>query len=82
MEYLSSIRPVRQPNTLCFTVIIRSDSSSTYVLQPTLSGQMLRSATLRPLTPCTLRRSSTTPCLTMLLPSRGAMEQVWAKTGK
>lgn len=47
-----------------------------YVLQPTLSGQMDRSETLRPLTPWTLRRSSSTPCLTMLLPSLGAMEHV------
>jgi hypothetical protein len=28
------------------------------------------------LTPCTFRRSSRTPCLTMLLPSLGAMEHV------
>ena len=47
------------------------------VLQPTLSGQIERSATLRFLTPWTLRRSSSTPCLTMLLPSLGAMEQVY-----
>jgi hypothetical protein len=29
------------------------------------------------LTPWTLRRSSSTPCLTILLPSLGAMEQVY-----
>lgn len=46
------------------------------VLQPTLSGQMDKSHTLRPLTPWTFRRSSTTPCLTMELPSRGAMLHV------
>lgn len=50
--------------------------TATYVLQPTLSGQILRSATLRPSTPCTFRRSSNTPCLTILFPSFGAMEQV------
>jgi len=41
-----------------------------------LTGQILRSATFRPLTPCTLRRSSRTPCLTMELPSLGAIEHV------
>ena len=50
--------------------------TATHVLQPTLSGQILKSATLRPSTPWTFRRSSSTPCLTMLLPSFGAMEQV------
>lgn len=54
----------------------QKSSQHTYVLQPTLSGHMLRSATLRPWTPWTLRRSSRTPCLTMLLPSLGAIEQV------
>src|SRR6187402_1113355 len=48
-----------------------------YVLQPTLSGQMERSATLRFLTPWTLRRSSRTPCLTILFPSLGAIEHVY-----
>ena len=47
------------------------------MLHPTLSGQIDRSATLRFLTPWTLRRSSRTPCLTILLPSFGAMEQVY-----
>lgn len=47
------------------------------VLQPTLSGQIDRSQTLRPLTPCTLRRSSTTPPWGAIeLPSRGAMLHV------
>jgi hypothetical protein len=48
------------------------------VLQPTLSGQMDRSATLRFFTPWTFKRSSRTPCLTMLFPSLGAMEQVYS----
>ncbi len=51
-------------------------SAVLYVLHPTLSGQMDRSAHLRPRTPWTLRRSSRTPCLTIELPWRGAMEQV------
>lgn len=46
------------------------------VLQPTLSGQMLRSETFRFLTPWTFSLSSKTPCLTMLLPFFGAMLQV------
>lgn len=47
------------------------------VLQPTLSGQMDKSQTLRPFTPCTFKRSSTTPpCGAKELPSRGAMLQV------
>jgi len=62
------------------------------VLQPTLSGQIDKSQTLRPLTPWTLRRSSTTPPWgAMELPSRGAMLHVprqcqvvstWRETGK
>jgi hypothetical protein len=60
-------------NTAHFSPI---SSAVLYVLQPTLSGQMDRSATLRPLTPWTLRRSSRTPCLTIELPLRGAMEHV------
>lgn len=47
------------------------------VLQPTLSGQMDRSQTFRPLTPWTFKRSSKTPpCGAMELPSRGAMLHV------
>ena len=64
--------PVKGVNTM----LERTGVEITYVLQPTLSGQIERSATLRPLTSCTFRRSSSTPCLTMLLPSLGAMEHV------
>lgn len=46
------------------------------VLQPTLSGQTERSETLSPLTPWTLRRSSSTPCFTIEFPSLGPILQV------
>ena len=47
------------------------------VLHPTLSGQIDKSQTLRPSTPWTFKRSSTTPpCLAIELPSRGAMLHV------
>ncbi len=62
---------------LSVTILCVKRCEYSQVLQPTLSGQIERSATLRFLTPWTLRRSSSTPCLTILLPSLGAMEQVY-----
>jgi hypothetical protein len=75
--FMSSADPV-YPRSSPVSMAHFSPMSSAvlYVLQPTLSGQMDKSATLRPFTPCTFRRSSSTPCLTMELPSLGAMEHV------